>query len=103
MPGRLGNSYADIARAKPMPDHGATGFEGEEGETRALSFRTVTWFRVASFDPLPIVRTPLISRGAATMSDVVRGPCEEAAGRRLRGERGNARPSSPIQMESTVP
>jgi len=74
----------------------------EKGETRALLFRTVRRLPASSYDPIPIVRAPCISRGAATMSDVVREPCEEDAGRRLRGERGYARPSSPIQMESTV-
>ena len=89
VPSRPGTSDTDIARARPTPDHGASGFVSEKGETRALSLRTVTWLHVASFDPLPIERAPCISRGAATTSDVVRGPCEEAAGRKPCPERGS--------------
>jgi len=103
VPSRRGISYTDIARARRMHDHGASAFEREEGETRALSFRTVQGLPASSFDPMPIVRAPSISRGAATTSDVVRGPYVEDAGRRLRGERGFKRPSSRIQMKSTVP
>ena len=92
VPGRLGISYADIARGSPMLVHGASGFEREKGETSVLSFRTVSWLPVSDFDPLPIVRAPSISRGAATTSDVVRGPCEEAAGRKPCPEKGITTP-----------
>ena len=68
-----------------MLDHSASAFESEEGETRALSFRTAPWLRASGYDPTAIVRAPSISRGAATTSDVVRGRGEEDAGRRLRG------------------
>ena len=70
-----------------MLDHGASAFESEEGETRALSFRTAPWLRASGYDPTAIVRAPSISRGAATMSDVVRGPCEEDAGSEVSGRR----------------
>ena len=60
--------------------HGATAFESEEGETRALLLGPVPWLPASGDDPTEIVRAPCISRGAATMSDVVREPCEEAAG-----------------------
>ena len=73
-----------MARGRSMLDHGASAFERETGETSALSFRTVPWFQASGFDPMPIVRAPSISRGAATTSDVVRGRCEEAAGRGIR-------------------
>ena len=63
-----------------MPDHGASAFESEEGNRRDLSFKTVPWLPASGYDPPPIARAPFISRGAATTSDVVRGPCEEAAG-----------------------
>ena len=86
VPGRLGISYADIARARPMPDHAASSFEREKGETSTLSFKTVPWLPASRFDPRPIVRAPSISRGAATMSDVVRGPS-----RRGRGEKASWR------------
>jgi hypothetical protein len=61
-------------------DHSAVGFESKEGETRAFSLRTVPWLQASGFDPMPILRAPSISRGAATMSDVVRGRGEWAAG-----------------------
>src|SRR6476659_4747567 len=73
-------SSTNIARGSPMLVHGATAFESEEGEMRALSFRTVPWLPASNYDPMSIVRAPCISRGAATTSDVVRGPYEEAAG-----------------------
>jgi hypothetical protein len=38
------------------------------------------WLSAFIYDPMPIVRAPCISRGAATMSDVVRGRREVAAG-----------------------
>ena len=83
MPSRLGISYANIARDRPMLVHGASAFGSEEGERRAFLSRTVPWLPAFSYDPTPIVHTPTISRGAATTSDVVRGPCEEAAGEDL--------------------
>jgi hypothetical protein len=64
-----------------MPDHSASSFESEEGKRRDLSFRSVPWLPASSFDPIPILRAPWISRGAATTSDVVRGRGEEDAGR----------------------
>src|SRR4030095_10823242 len=73
-----------MARGRPMLVHGASALEREQGQTSALSFRTVPWLPASSFDPLPIVRAPSISRGATTTSDVVRGRCEEAAGRGVR-------------------
>jgi hypothetical protein len=63
-----------------MPDHGASSFECEEGKRRHLSFKTVQWLPTSGYDPRPIMRAPCSSRGAATMSDVVRGRGEEAAG-----------------------
>jgi len=66
-----------------MPDHGASAFESEEGKRRDLSFKTVPWLPASGYDPPPIARAPFISRGAATTSDVVRGRCEEVAGRNV--------------------
>ena len=68
-----------------MLDHGASAFEREKGETSVLSFRTVLWFQASGFDPMPIVRAPSISRGAAMTSDVVRGRGEEDAGEAAAG------------------
>ena len=66
-----------------------------DGWHRSGTVRLRLVVELAGADPRP--------QAQPTMSDVVREPGEEAAGRRLRGERGYARPSSPTQMKSTVP
>ena len=60
--------------------------ESEQSEKGADLFRTVPWLPASGYDPGPSVRGPSISRGAATTSDVVRGPDEEAAGEDIRRE-----------------
>jgi hypothetical protein len=91
-------SSSDIARGRPMLVHGASAFGGEEDERRAYSFKTVQSFPASGNDPTPIVRAPSISRGAATMSDVVRGPCEEDAGRKPCPERGSHGRRTTVQL-----
>ena len=51
----------------------------------------------------PTSPAPFHVRGAARMSDVVRGPCEEAAGEKASWREGLKRPSTTIQMRTTVP
>ena len=58
VPGRLGISYADIARGRPMLVHSATAFESDEVKTRALSFSSAPWFQASGVDPMSIVRAP---------------------------------------------
>ena len=58
VPSRPGTSETDIARVRPLLDLGASAIGSEEGETRALSFRTVPWLPASSYDPMSIVRAP---------------------------------------------
>ena len=89
VPSRLGASYTDIARASPMLVHGASSFGSEQGATSGHSFRIVSWLQVISLDPGSIVRGPSISRGAATMSDVVENRAKRTRGEGFGGERGS--------------
>jgi len=63
--------------------------DGEEGETGADSFRNVSWLEASGNDPGPIVCGPFISRGAATMSDVVENRAKRTRGEGFGGERGS--------------
>jgi hypothetical protein len=63
--------------------------KAKKGETRSLSFRTVSWLEPSGYDPGPIVRGPSIVRGAATMSDVVENRAKRTRGEAFGGERGS--------------
>jgi hypothetical protein len=58
-------------------------------ERRATTVGTVWRLQVIRLDPGPIVRGSCISRGAATMSDVVENGAKRTRGEGFGGERGS--------------